>query len=143
MDRIDFGILFGKEEIPMKESQYGPCGLYCGACGALDCDGCRSANVDETVGNCHFRQCARKKEITACCFCNEYPCTQMKTFMQDQWPHHWTMEPNLNFIRQNGVEKWLQEQKRQWVCPGCGEEIKWYQKTCGCGQDLEAWKLPE
>ena len=29
----------------MKDSQYGPCGLYCGACGATDCGGCQSSNV--------------------------------------------------------------------------------------------------
>ena len=127
----------------MKPFQYGPCGLYCGACGARDCDGCRSANVDETATNCLFRKCGREKEITACCFCREYPCEPLKAFMHDPWPHHWTMEPNLDFIRQHGIAKWLQLQKREWRCPNCGAETQWYQKTCACGQELEAWELPE
>jgi hypothetical protein len=126
----------------MKKSQFGPCGLYCGACGALDCDGCRSGRVDETVTQCLFRQCARKKEVVACCFCAECPCPPLRAFMHDQWPHHWTMEPNLEEMRSQGVEQWLADQERQWVCPACGAEIKWYQQTCPCGRKLDAWTLP-
>lgn len=126
----------------MKESQQGPCGLYCGACGALDCDGCCSDRVDDYVKQCKFRQCAKDNGIEFCCFCPDYPCAELDKFMSDQWPHHWTMQPNLEYIKKHGKEKWLEAQKRQWSCIGCGAEIKWYQKSCPCGRQLEAWELP-
>jgi hypothetical protein len=27
--------------------------------------------------------------------------------MHDEWPHHWTVEPNLEYIRAHGKQKWL------------------------------------
>lgn len=62
--------------------------------------------------------------------------------MNDEWPHHWTMEPNLKFIRKNGVKSWLQAQQQEWSCDNCGAEVKWYQRMCRCGQPLDAWDLP-
>ena len=126
----------------MKKAQYGPCGLYCGACGATDCGGCRSDRADETAGQCKFRRCSREKNIEFCCFCGEYPCKELHTFMHDEWPHHWTMEPNLEYIRAHGRQAWLAAQEQQWSCPNCGAQIFWFQKSCSCGQALEAWELP-
>jgi hypothetical protein len=62
--------------------------------------------------------------------------------MNDQWPHHWTMQPNLEYIKKNGIEKWLLAQQQEWSCKSCAAAIHWYQKECGCGQRLEAWELP-
>ena len=126
----------------MKIAQYGPCGLYCGACGATDCDGCLSDNVDDWVKQCLFRRCTREKNLDSCCFCDGFPCHELDEFMNDKWPHHWTMEPNLRFIKKNGIEKWLLVQEKEWSCKKCGTEIHWYQKICSCGQQLEAWELP-
>jgi len=127
----------------IKEAQYGPCGLYCGACSATECDGCRSDKVDEYVANCKFRSCSKDKHVEFCCFCDEYPCEELHNIMNDEWPHHWTMEPNLQFIKTHGKEKWLESKKSEWSCKSCGHESKWYQNTCNCGQKLKAWKLPE
>jgi len=46
-----------------KEQQYGPCGLFCGACGAEDCAGCGEPPVDDTIRNCKFRICSMDKKI--------------------------------------------------------------------------------
>jgi hypothetical protein len=62
--------------------------------------------------------------------------------MNDEWPHHWTMKPNLDYIRKNGLKKWLDRQKEEWACPDCQAKIMWYQKTCCCGRALEAWDVP-
>jgi hypothetical protein len=62
--------------------------------------------------------------------------------MNDQWPHHWTQKSNLEYIKKNGKEKWLQVQRKEWACKICGTEIKWYQKKCNCGQILKAWNPP-
>jgi len=126
----------------MKQSQYGPCGLFCGACGAQNCDGCQSSNVDEYVSNCKFRTCTKERNLDFCCFCEDYPCKELNEFMNDKWPHHWTMEPNLAFIRDHGVDDWLKTQKQEWSCKSCDAEIMWYQKKCNCGKKLEAWQVP-
>ena len=127
----------------MKSSQYGPCGLFCGACGATDCGGCHSDYIDDYIRKCTFRNCAQEKNIDFCCSCDVYPCEKLSTFMKDQWPHHWTIEPNLKFIKENGVEKWLVAQRQEWTCNECGKEIVWYQKECECGKKFNAFKIPE
>jgi len=126
----------------MKESQYGPCGLFCDACGATDCDGCQSDRIDDWIRKCKFRNCAKNRNIDFCCFCRDYPCMEFHEFMNDKWPHHWTIKPNLEYIKKKGVKKWIEAQKKEWSCHSCGAEIKWYQKMCSCGQHLEAWDLP-
>jgi hypothetical protein len=127
----------------MKQFPYGPCGLFCGACGATDCDGCLGDPVDDSVGKCKFRNCSKDRDIAFCCYCADYPCKELREFMSDEWPHHWTMEPNLEYIKSHGVEKWLQAQRKEWSCSSCGTETFWYQNKCACGQPLEAWEPPE
>lgn len=126
-----------------KESQYGPCGIYCGACGTTDCYGCHSDKVDEYVLNCFFRKCAKEKHVEFCCDCEDYPCTYLYEFMTDEWPHHWTIKSSLQFIKKHGKEKWLKDQKIEWSCLNCHARTAWYQKQCECGQNLKAWDLPE
>ena len=126
----------------MKKSQYGVCGLYCGACGACDCGGCQSSDIDDSIEQCKFRRCSKDKNLEFCCFCREYPCAELLKFMNDQWPHHWTIAPNLEYIKKNGKQKWLQAQEREWSCKRCGAEVLWYQKECACGQELDAWDVP-
>lgn len=125
-----------------KESLYGSCGIYCGACRADDCGGCLVRQKEDTVNGCKFRQCADRKEVEFCCFCDEYPCQGLAEFMNDKWPHHHTIEANLNCIKSGGKEAWLKLQKQQWTCADCGGQIYWYQKTCKCGHKLDAWDLP-
>ena len=51
-------------------------------------------------------------------------------------------EPNLEFIKKYGKHKWLKVQEREWSCKSCGAEVKWYQRTCGCGRELDGWDVP-
>jgi hypothetical protein len=127
----------------MKESKHGPCGLYCGACGAEDCGGCQSTGIDESIEQCKFRRCTKEKDLEFCCFCDEYPCTDLHKFMNDEWPHHWTIKTNLKSIKKDDKKKWLESQKKEWTCKSCGAEIMWYQKKCSCGQVLNAWDVPD
>lgn len=112
----------------MKQSNYGHCGLYCGACGTDDCDGCLSDSVNEYVVGCKLRQCTKSRNIDFCCFCDDFPCKEFHEFMNYKWSHHWTIKPNLEYIQNNGKEKWLRAQMQEWSCTSCGAEIKWYQK---------------
>ncbi len=135
--------LFNMTEFRLKPKQYGPCGLYCSACGASDCGGCRSDDIDEYIIRCKFRNCVKEKGLDFCCYCADYPCKELRDFMRDEWPHHWTMAPNLEYIRKYGVDKWLEAQAQKWLCKTCGANIYWYQKTCGCGKELEAFEIPK
>ncbi len=53
-------------------------------------------------------------------------------------PHTAARRPNLEFIRQNGLEAFLNEQEKAWKCPQCGSSHSWYLEKCGsCGKANE------
>jgi hypothetical protein len=123
-------------------SSFGPCGLYCGACGATDCAGCHGPGAGDWVAKCRLRSCAQERGVEFCCSCSDYPCPKLRAFMEDEWPHHRSAKASLESVWALGKTGWLLAQKQKWSCPACGAEIHWYQRQCGCGQRLDAWTLP-
>lgn len=132
------------------------CGLYCGACDVLvanekdevekaakawnmkpeqlRCHGCKSTINAVFCADCVIKPCAETREIEFCSQCDEYPCSRLREFRDDENPHHSIVLRNLDFIREQGVDAWLEEQRDRWSCPGCGEKCSWYDKTCRkCG----------
>jgi len=133
------------------------CGLYCGACvsillqekeeGNIDlqqftwnfdeqaCPGCSAgANVQ-----CGFTACCARHGVESCAFCAEFPCKEILSFAEDEWPHHREVMDNLIRIKEIATEAWLQEQAKKWACPSCKTKTHWYQNKCHkCGAEWEA-----
>ncbi len=142
------------------------CGLYCGACPVLvanetgtvekravewkmkpeelRCFGCRSDTTAVFCTDCRIRLCAGEKRLGSCLECDEYPCTKLTAFRDDEHPHHSVVIRNLEKIRDKGLEAWLEEQGKRWSCTGCGTRFTWYDKQCGkCGVVLYGCKDEE
>lgn len=134
------------------------CGLYCGACRAVQanevgpaaveavakewgrepeqlvCHGCKSDVLASFCRDCVFKSCAAKKGIEHCFECGDFPCAVLIEFRDDQAVHHSAVVRNSEALREQGVEKWLEGQKERWSCPACGTRFWWYAKTCAaCG----------
>jgi predicted RNA-binding Zn-ribbon protein involved in translation (DUF1610 family) len=142
----------------------GYCGLYCGACpnllatehGTLEglakirqtkpeesiCYGCKSEKVTSWCTTCAIKLCAQNKGYEFCFECDELPCDKMTTFIEDErCPYHLGVMKNLDFIRQNSVEAWLQAQDARWRCPECGTKFAWQDETCkNCGSAVSNYK---
>lgn len=95
----------------------GPCGIFCGLCAKYQskapsrCIGCR---LGEQHSWCSiYRCCVMKKGFTTCIECEEYPCERYKRrgWGEDQWSR--TAQDNLNSIKNNGMERWLEEQRER------------------------------
>lgn len=140
------------------------CGLYCGACSILKayesgdkdemasfwndevglelkCHGCKSDTVFYNCASCKIRNCATARKVERCMDCKHFPCNLMKAeelkVLLDKLPHLKTIANNLMIIKNNGVEKWLSEQKEQWKCPDCQTHFTWYATYCSkCGKNL-------
>ena len=54
-------------------------------------------------------------------------------------PHTAARKPNLEFIRKNGLERFLSEQEKAWKCPQCGSRLSWYLERCQCGKSNEGY----
>jgi hypothetical protein len=138
------------------------CGIYCGACsiamhgrtGRADefaaclgsvpkedllCGGCKSDTVYAGCSTCGLRRCAREKNIEHCIDCADYPCKSYSTWQKVAkfLPHAHEAPISLETIQRDGIEDWLNTQKKHWSCPECGTPFSWYASACiKCGRNL-------
>ncbi len=101
-----------------------PCGLDCGLCpryytaGPSRCPGCAGPGFFDKHPGCSFITCCvRDRRLEACGECADFPCAKFKTSEERAripespsypiYAHAW---PNLWFIREHGIERFVQRQ---------------------------------
>ena len=106
----------------LTETLVAPCGINCGICKAHlrkknPCHGCSDAeqNKPKTRVNCRLRLC-RKRTGPFCFSCAEFPCDRLK-HLDDRYRARYGMSEieNLAYIRDNGMEKFLETELGKWV----------------------------
>lgn len=126
----------GQMLLEQKEELIAPCGMNCSLCvsyqfyrGDLNregfqktyCPGCipRGKNCTHMGHKCRL---VGEGQVRFCFSCGKYPCKALKQLdkrYRDRY--HMSMIDNLNLIRDEGIETFLQNQKALWICPHCGE----------------------
>ena len=105
----------------------GCCGLDCGLCpryytiGPSRCPGCCGPNFFDKHPSCSFITCCVKnKNLEVCAECSDLPCSKFKSDEEYQqlkesssYPSSKKIIPNLNFIRESGIEKFIEQQKKK------------------------------
>jgi hypothetical protein len=104
------------------------------------CNGCLSDKVMPTCVECRhgFRQCAREHEVTWCFQCADFPCQRLEDFKDvhivDGISHHEHLIDELYYLREHGIEAWLEKREAESRCPQCGKRLYWCIRTCpDCG----------
>ena len=129
----------------MNEELIAPCGMNCGLCTrylAMQndiqskgveisyCTGCRPRDR-----KCAFVQkdCAllRKRQIKFCYECPDFPCEKLKK-LDDGYRKRYRMSmiENQQYIRDYGMEKFLEKEEQKWKCPDCGSIICCHNGLC-------------
>lgn len=122
------------------------CGLFCGTCPCYpeECHGCLSNKLAfgcDTCGN-GFRQCAREHDVERCYECTSFPCERLEHF-KDQHVvngigHHKNVIKDLNIMKDQGVDSWVEEQTKKNLCSSCGKLLYWYDLKChNCGHPIK------
>ena len=122
-----------------------PCGMNCALCAGylalrndvrskgfkmINCVGCRPRNK-----KCAFLKgkCSKlsKGKLTFCYECSSFPCERLKT-INERYKDRYRMSmiENLNFIKENGLEKFIEKQEKTWKCHNCGELISCHNGLC-------------
>jgi hypothetical protein len=135
----------------MEETLIAPCGMNCGVCisylamkhnlnkqgfSKTYCPGCLP----------HGKNCAvLKKEcdlltkglVRFCYECRAFPCGRLKALdKRYRTTYHMSMVENLEFIRERGMESFLEKEDAKWRCPDCGGTICCHNGLClNCGLD--------
>jgi hypothetical protein len=100
----------------------GCCGLDCGLCpryhteGESRCPGCCGSGFFEKHPSCGFITCCvKKKGLEVCAQCDEFPCTKTEDSENviDSFLTHRKTLPNLNLIKEHGIEPFLEQQKKR------------------------------
>ena len=101
------------------------------------CAGCRPRDKQ-----CAFlkKKCNRLLEgkVEYCYQCDDFPCANLlKVDTKYRTNYRMSMIENLEFIRENGVEKLLEKEAEKWRCPNCGGVICCHNGICfECGLEL-------
>ncbi len=122
----------------MKSEMIAPCGMNCELCIAYlgkkndikkqgfnrkYCDGCRPRGEHclHMADKCDL---VGKGLIYFCYECDDYPCKRLKALdKRYRTKYHMSMIDNLNYIKEHGMDKFLESQSKQWACLKCGENI--------------------
>lgn len=105
----------------------GVCGLDCGLCpryytvGTSRCPGCCGPEFFSKHPSCSFITCCvKKKNLEVCAECSDFPCSKFKSYVEYQqlkesssYPSYKKVMPNLNFIKEYGIKKFIEQQKKR------------------------------
>lgn len=135
----------------MEEKLIAPCGMNCGVCvsylamtndlkkkgfGKKYCPGCRprGMNCAFMKGNCDL---LGKGLVRFCYECGEYPCRRLKVLdKRYRTKYHMSMIENLNFIKEQGMNKFLKKEAAKWQCRECGGVVCCHNGLClSCSLD--------
>jgi hypothetical protein len=98
------------------------CGLYCGLCPRFQSKApsrCLSCHLGEQHSYCSvYRCCVTKRGLFTCADCDEYPCERLLRVLGveeglDSFISHKPALPNLDRIREVGLEAYLEEQRER------------------------------
>jgi hypothetical protein len=102
----------------------------------IRCDGCLSDKVMRRCVECRhgFRKCAGDMKVTWCFQCPDFPCERLKSFtavhIVDGMSHHAHVIDDLQYMRDHGIEQWVQKQEKAGRCPQCGKRLYWFTLEC-------------
>jgi hypothetical protein len=122
-----------------------PCGMNCAVCSSYlamkndvktkdirmpYCKGCRPRNKQ-----CSFlkKRCPKLLNgmVKFCFECTNFPCDNLKAINgRYELLYRTSLFDNLNFLKENGVEKFFEHQQKVWKCPDCGELICCHNGIC-------------
>jgi len=105
----------------------GVCGLDCGLCpryhtmGSSRCPGCAGQNFINKHPSCSFITCCvRRRGLEVCAECSDFPCSKFRSDEEYQqakesssYPSYKKVIPNLNFIEEYGIEKFIEQQHKR------------------------------
>ena len=130
-----------------------PCGMNCGLCiGHLrekrPCGGCfkkDDENKPTICRSCVIVNCdlLSNNKSGFCYDCKKYPCTRLKNLdKRYRTKYGMSMIENLAYIKNHGLERFLNNEEEKWKCKVCGSGLSVHRDYCiNCKTEISknAW----
>lgn len=87
----------------------------------IRCRGCLSDDRFMHCRQCEIRDCTQKKGWEGCHQCDEFPCRHIENFPMAVGKK--VILRAVPYRRKFGTEKWIEDEKTRYVCPGCGNKV--------------------
>src|SRR5512147_2696397 len=124
----------------MSAALIAPCGMNCSLCRAFmreknACPGCRGDDSlkPKTRVLCRIKTCEKLVRSGAryCFGCDGFPCDRLNSLdKRYRTRYGMSMIDNLRSIRKSGIRRVLENEKKRWACPECGELICVHEPQC-------------
>jgi len=106
--------------------EIGCCGAYCKTCRAHREGSCRGCKLGYEIGErdidkakCKIKVCCfKEKKLETCADCSDYPCEILKEFWSKKGWKYKQLRKQLEFIRNNGYEEFLNKANKWKNCRG-------------------------
>jgi len=127
-------------DISIDENIIAPCGMNCSLCighqrKKNQCHGCRvdAPNKRKSCTHCSIVLCDKRKDKDTdfCYVCESYPCARLKTLdKRYREKYSMSMFENLDYIKENGISAFVENERKRWACETCGEVICVHRGHC-------------
>lgn len=114
----------------MKADLIAPCGMNCRLCLAFQrekkhCPGCRGDDADKSssCASCIIQNCnvIQTNQSGFCYECEKFPCLRLRQLdKRYRTKYRMSMLENLEKIKADGLDQFLQQEEDKWKCPDCG-----------------------
>lgn len=129
----------------MEENLIALCGMNCSLCISYQfmkkdlnkkgfnrtyCPGCipRGKNCTHMGHKCEL---LGEGTVRFCYECDQFPCKSLKALdKRYSTKYHLSMVENLRYIKEYGIDLFLEKENAKWSCPECGESICCHNGLC-------------
>lgn len=139
------GIRILKMPERIENIMFAPCGMNCTVCykhvgmckHVKPCEGCLKGDTGkpEHCRKCNIKSCAHKKGHSHCFECSEFPCKLIKNLERSYVKRYdASLIQNIRTAKETGLDIFLEEDRRKWICDECGGAFSLHDGTCSeCG----------
>jgi len=117
-----------------------PCGMNFTLCYAYQrnknhCPGCRIESDTKNISciNCRIKNCENINDTSKnfCYQCESFPC-KILDYLDKRYrtKYNMSMIENLEYIKKNGLKKFIVNENKKWACSNCGENIYVHKDGC-------------
>ena len=125
---------------------FAPCGMNCKVCykhcySKKSCGGCFLSDEEkpEHCRKCKIKDCVKLKGLSYCYQCLKFPCMliiRLEKIYSKRYND--SLIENSEFVKEYGLVKFMESQKKKYRCTECGGIISVHDKECSeCQSKME------